>query len=252
MKKIDKKSTPFLLLNSLKAAIDSLNSILNENNLIIEKIDSDQYYFSTKDIDPKSTFTFSLEDISFKPQSSEITFLYHFSPANDTSLNSVSRREPVNTLLSHFKYWIDLIEAYNTIEISEEEKFFKQYEEEFETFFEIIDEDAETSPFEHEKQEFIFKYLEKFITKLQLESSTDPYLHTVIDEATIIQNNLQNLTKKQTIKSLSKIWAKTRKFGIKLLLDVLDVGKKEIIKTILTSGANHLSDLSHQLLNSIT
>ncbi|WP_415579131.1 hypothetical protein, partial [Flavobacterium psychrophilum] len=122
-----------------------------------------------------------------------------------------------------------------------------KYEEEFYSDFEILDEDAEVNPFEHDKQIFTYNLLEYVETELQKSNSEDEEIENLISETIALKNNLQNLTKKVVIRKMSIIFSKVKKKGLKLFLDIIDVAKKEIIKKALYGGIGEIEHLTNTL-----
>lgn len=240
MKQIDKKATPLATLKGLQGFLTEINNIANQNLLLIKKRDSDEFFFEALDVDSKSNFFFHVSDVEYS-KNVGVLFTSTYAPNNDTEISSIKRKNSHKGTIESFKNWIERLNAYNLIEISEEDRFKGQYEQEFEEIFEIIDEDAEINPFDIERQIFINKYLEGVIKKLQANNSEEHI--EIVQEVKKLQENLQNYTKKETVRSLSKIWAKIRKKGIKLLLDFYDVAKKEALKKLLYGGLDEAGSL---------
>lgn len=245
MKKIEKKKIPLIVLKSLKAALEGINKEANNHLDTITIIDDDTCFFLAKDIDEKSDFYFKVLDIV--PEKKRPLFLkYSFKPQSDMHIEAVQVSAATTDMMEHLKSWIKRVKAFNDIEINDDEKYLNQYKKEFEEYFEIIDEDAESTAFDEQRQIFIYKYLEFLITRLNENKEED--LHEVIGDAKNLQSTIQNKSKKETIRSLGKIWAKLRKKGIKLLSDFLDIAKKEGLKKILYGGLDEASDILNKLV----
>ena len=79
-----------------------------------------------------------------------------------------------------------------------------------------MDEDAEYTSFDLDKQLFIGSYLDNAILKLEsaITEENKEEIEDLIADANSLKTEQTQLTKKQVIKRLSKIWAKARKYGL--------------------------------------
>jgi hypothetical protein len=146
-----------------------------------------------------------------------------------------------------FLPWVSIIKRYSEIQFNEDDIFIKKYTEEFYEEFKIIDDDAEISPFNNEQQIAIYKLLSDVEQRLNNEAESNPKIEEVIEEIQDLKNKIQNSTKATVIKVLSKIFAKIKKHGIKLMIDIFDIAKKEAIKRVLSGGIDEISNTIHHL-----
>ena len=124
--------------------------------------------------------------------------------------------------------------------INKDNILLKEYEKEFYDAFEIIDDDADIKPYDLKTQVLIQNFLILSIKVLEKNKKENSYL---IQEAETLKNNIQNYTKRKTVKSLSLFLAKTRKKGLLLLKEILNVAKKELIKRGVNGGFDTIIDL---------
>jgi hypothetical protein len=110
----------------------------------------------------------------------------------------------------------------------------KQYEAEFISDFNIIDEDAEFTGYNLEQQLFIDEYLDR-VVKL-LDSHTDEnnkeQIKSINKDISELRKRLTVISKKQTIEALAKIWAKSRKIGFPIIKEIYIQVRNEIIKQL--------------------
>jgi hypothetical protein len=181
----------------------------------------------------------------FKPNlSSNYTPFFHFEymPQNTMNFDKQLINSTSNDVLEHVNNWIRILNEYHEISFSEDDYFVKKYEDEFYAEFDILEEDALTNPFENDKQIYLYNFLEYVSNELKKNDSNDPILLEIISDTVELKDNIQNFTKKNLIKKMSAIFARIKKFSLKLSMDIFDVAKKEIIKKCLYGG---LDDIHH-------
>ena len=242
---MNKRDYPLSLSKDIQKLINyiKLEVVKNENFIesnqnedyfiqIIDKLDS-RFYFRVFNPNQNSNF------VSF--------FNFQFAPENDASLKPLANNSDFENVVSYFQSWLKIVKEYNDVTFNEKDYFTKKYEEEFYAEFEILDEDAEINPFEHNKQIFIYKLLEYVETELKNSETKDEEIEILISETNELKKNLQNLTKKVVIRKMSIIFSKVKKKGLKLFLDIIDVAKKEIIKKALYGGIHEIEQWTNSL-----
>ncbi|MEI6949935.1 hypothetical protein V9K67_22300 [Paraflavisolibacter sp. H34] len=241
---MNKKNLPLSLLKDTDQLLKEFQKLTFENEDIIHKIDDDKSLLLFRDKEHPSFYF----QVTTPNQTSDHRSFFHFQfvPHNE---HSIERNATFNNALpevvKNFNYWISLLRQYNEINLSEEDFITQQYEEELFHEFEIVDDDAYIKPFEHEKQIFLYKLLTYVESELKKEDNRDVKIQELICETQDLKENIQNLTKKNVIRKLSKIFAKVKKHGIKLFQEVLNEAKKELIKKALSGGIDEISSLMH-------
>ena len=69
-----------------------------------------------------------------------------------------------------------------------------------------------------------------------------------MEDAEFLENNIQRLTKKDFIRRFSKLMSKAKMYGHKLLKDIFDAGKKEIIKRVISGPLDSAQDIFESVL----
>jgi len=210
---------------------DSVVLVKNTEHLIGE------YVILFEDIEP-SSFHFSVTDPHQEGDLRCFFYLQYF-PQDEYSLKSTKLNIDADSIFKHFDIWLSYLKRYSLISFSEEELFIKKYQEEFYQEFEILDDDADVNPFEHNKQLFILKFLTQVESELK-NSEQQEATKEIIQNVSNLRENIQNLTKRNAIKSLATIFAKIKKMSLKIFIDIVDVGKKELIKQALYGGYNEI------------
>ena len=242
---MNKRDYPLNLSKDIQRLINYINLEVVKNENFIKNIESKDYFVNITDkLDERFYFRV------YNPnQNNNLVSLFNFqfAPGNDSSLKPIASNNNFDSVVSYFQIWLKIIKDYNDITFNETDYFTKKYEEEFYSDFEIIEDDAETNPFEHNKQIFLYNLLEYVEKELQ-KNDSDEEIICLISETAELKNNLQNLTKKVVIRKMSIIFSKIKKKGLKLFSDIIDVAKKEIIKKTLYGGIQEIDHLTNHFL----
>jgi hypothetical protein len=241
---MNKRHYPLKLSKDIQRLINYIKLEVVKNENFIESVESKDYFIQITDkLDERFYFRV------YKPnQNNNLVsfFNFQFAPENENSLKPLALNNNFDHVASYFQSWLKIVKEYNDVTFTETDYFTKKYEEEFYADFEIIEEDAETNPFEHNKQIFLYNLLEYVERELQKNEGDEEITH-LISETTELKNNLQNLTKKVVIRKMSIIFSKVKKKGLKLFSDIIDVAKKEIIKKALYGGIQEIDHLTNYL-----
>ncbi len=217
------------------AVWQKIQPILDKHKHLFDPIDSPNFALVLFDKDAFVDNSFSFE-CGFQDESGN--FRIRYKPMN-YNLNFPSE-ELVNIdgLAHRLEVWLNILQAYaDTPTIYDNDPFVKNYEHEFAGFFQTADEDADTSAFDMPQQLLLAQYIDKAIEKLESHKESANVresfeLDNLIEDAKSLKGILTKLTKKQTFAKLNKFWAKSRKFSIDLIKDLLTEFKKEAIKTL--------------------
>jgi hypothetical protein len=237
---INPKNYPLVLAQDIEKVLREFKKLAAQNSDLIKEIDSESCLVYLQDSDHKD-FIFLINQPHQTRGKSHFHLVYH--PQNQMSFDQTNYDGEISEMANHFNTWIGILKAYERITLTEEDQFTKQYEDEFYQEFEIVDKDAETNPFEHRQQEALYKLLTYVEVQLIAIENKDSEIDKIIAETNDLKNNIQNLTKKRVIERLARIFAKIKKNGLKLFLDIIDVAKKEAIKKALYGGIDELTSL---------
>jgi hypothetical protein len=231
---MDKYNYPLTLAVEIETLLKYFREFTNEKSNLLELVDvnGSVVYVRYK---KKPDFFFQIHSPRQSPASGPL-FTVECLPKSQISLEKLVGSAGSKLAKSYFSNWHVILEGYESVKYREEDFFLEQYEEEFYADFELIDDDAETKPFEHQRQLFLYKFLDLIDARLDEEDASDEDIAEIKSDIAQLQSNIQNLTKKNATIKLSKIFAKAKKKGLKLISDIYDVGKKEIIKQALYKG----------------
>lgn len=228
---INKKTLPLKLIEDIQVLYEKFRVHANsKNGLILIKEDKDLKII-LHDIDPLSDFYFSISNPFFSREKSY--FKIDCKPANAISLEPFKNSVSPEGAFSYLQNWIGLIEKYNNIALTPNELLINQYEDEFFSGFEIIDDDAEFNSFDFPRQLLIQNFLQRTVEILNEDNSDNSEITAEVNE---LKDNIQNLTKKVIVRKLSRIFAIVRKKSLELCKKILIEAGKELFKKAISIG----------------
>ena len=223
-----KKNIPLKLLKQIEPKITKCKNLLTP----IIKTDA-LYHLIDKD---------SCSDFYFKIYPSNVVSQYicDFKPRHSQSTLPHKSEQTIEVLSKHLDNWLNIIYEYNATNSIYDDPILKQYQDEFEAEFNLVDEDAEDVSFDLDKQLYLDSYLEIVIIKLESykTESKENSINTIqienlINETNTLRNEQTKLNKKEVVNRLSKLLAKARKHGLIFFKEIFVEFKKELINVII-------------------
>lgn len=225
-----KKEVPLAVLRAIEPKL----SKLAECGIIVERIpslvlrlvdsvDKESIFFEITAINQSNAL--SRLELKYKPKSNVNTFV-------NESIIDTKNFEDV------FKYWVSIVEGYNSVKSLFDDPILKQYADDFYTEFESADPDATTASFNLKQQLLLDSALSQVIQVLDehtIEANKE-IIAEIIEEAEEIQNTVTENTKQETLSKMSKLFARIQKVGIKVIKHVAPIIEKEIIGAVIKSG----------------
>lgn len=239
MEKYNARNYTLSVARDIEKVLKLLRELHLKNSNLIQVLNNEQiFYFQDK---LHNDFYFFISDPQRDIGAKKTGFSITFAPQDEEYSNCVTYFSDLEGIVKYFNHWVSLIKDFNNVSLTEEQQFLKFYEDEFFSEFEIIDEDSSSIPFENEQQVFLYKFLTFVSDKLKEEKNNDPVLLEIISETNELRSSIQNLNKNEVVKRISSIFARIKKFSLKLSMDIFDVAKKEIIKKCLYGGIDEIS-----------
>lgn len=229
MIKIDKKKVPLDVLYAIKDLRNQLKDIAEQNKDLIEFKELPDWIFFSLDKDQNSNFYFRVSDYEQNESDRKTYFKVEALPTYTSMLTPYVSKTLTQKIVETFSTWITLLKNYNEIQLSDEQVLEKKYEEEFLEYFDILDTDAEIEPFEIKQQIFLNDFIDYTITELKKDVHQDIEIAEIILQAETFKKNIPLETKRESIRSLSKIFAKIRKRSIPL---IKKIGKTFVDKLV--------------------
>ena len=257
---IDKSKHSLALLRGIEQITDSLEELELKYSGIIEEVTSIRpaqimmpgvgylgYVISFAPVNKSLDFYFELRAV--KDMGKGVTdYLVAFKPRSEAINDEYVINGPFHSATAMFEGWIKLIVAYNSVRLSRKDKYAAESAQQFYDDFELVDEDANTAPFDNDKQVVVYKLLDFVKDRLeQAEGVDDEQVQEIIQEIKTLQAHIPAITKAALLKEVSKIYAKVKAFSMQTFVAVYDVAKKEVIKSALYGGLNEANIFFHNL-----
>ena len=221
------------LKDFFKEEINKRSDTLNISNETLTTIKIEDY-------DKDSTFSFELKE-SLK-ESGKPFYVIEYNPMNSRVLDPIQEKLEENKVKESFIQWVNIVDEYNKINLDPDDQILNAYVEEFYVEYEIIDDDSSVKPFNLEQQQFLDNFLES-VQKTLNKHTDDDEIQTLIEETTEIRENLTRETKKRIINRISRLVSKIRIKGLKLLGEIINEAKKELIKRIITGSLDGIENI---------
>lgn len=162
------------------------------------------------------------------------------SAANADEHMFFTTKEGVETSLAE---WAKLAIRYREIHSELSNDFETTYIKEFETIFNVPDENADKVAFEHEHQDVIYEYLEQVKLRLnRIQDLSDEVKNELIKDVDRIISTLSTNTKKEVTSKMAKFAAKLKVKGYKFFKEVLGGAVKKITTDGLIKGIKYIGE----------
>jgi hypothetical protein len=221
-----KKKVPIKILKELEPYVKS------EYDFVKIRKKKDRL-LSLVDRDIESDFFFELT--KYEVQNSKLIVTILRKPKNELSNEEFTERVAIEHLKVRFESWLKIIESYENVDNYFDDPILKAYQNEFFESFKILDEDAETTPFEIKQQLAIEQHLNTIIDVIENEEESDESLE-IIEESIKLKKDLGKLTKTETFNKMCLIWGKLRKYSFQTLKVIMTKGTEKLIEYSVTKG----------------
>ncbi|WP_111309857.1 hypothetical protein [Confluentibacter sediminis] len=225
-----KKKLPITILKSLE-------SFVNLTGEKFKTIDPKENLLFVLDIDNTSDFYFKIEQYK-KMQNGSFQFLMDRKPTNENDNGNNRGWIEIKNLETQFKFWLNLLDQYETTESFFDDPILKSNAERFFQKFMIIDENADKETFELEQQLFLEEYLDNSkekLKKLKEKESPEKIIEIeILEKETVeIKNALTTESKKKIMVRLSKFWGRAQKTGLQVIKEIFVSVTTELAKRLM-------------------
>lgn len=219
-----------------------LDKVLAGNlNLIKAVIEKDTVVTFKEKSDPKSPFYFKVESVNTK-SNTKTSYTVSFVPSNRENFHPTRHAVHLDALQKNISTWLELLKEYNKESIIFEDTITQKYYEELEPEIRIIDEDAETAPFNFKQQEFVLSFLQK--AKNLIESNrneeNEKEANEIVEDIQEAEKSVSKSTKSENVSRIRKIIAKAYKFRHDLGKELLIEFTADLIKLLAGAAAASL------------
>lgn len=202
------------------------------------------------DKDPDSDFQFVIEKYK-KTDKGAFTLLLNQKPRNQNEHGNHQTWLDVTALTKQFDTWVKLLDEYEKVDSFFDDPIAKGFKDQFYAEFELIDDEAETTPLTTTQILLLDNYLDKVDIKLR-DLTTDENKSDINDiqvEIKSLRENLTTKSKKWVVERLSKVWAKIAKQGTDFIKEFLSESKKELIKQGVKGLIDFVKEKGPELFN---
>ena len=218
---------PLALTSDIKKTYEKFRTEISRHSETVRIETDENLEISARGLGGNDHFYFHVFSPEQNINKSKIDYSIEFSPKNTSTVNAMNSKTTGTNLQKLLTNWIGYLKRYNEIQIHPTDSIDEQYEQEFDDWFEIVDDDADTNAFNAEQQLLIQNIIDKSVTLLIKEGveEDDP----VIKEANWLKSKLGTYTKRQVVQCVKKIYPKLRKKGLDMTKKVYDIWTTEMI-----------------------
>lgn len=233
LKQEDFKNYPITQLEQLKAIVDDFNNVLSSKSEYISESflnNENEIMSRLEPINKNFDFYFNIVNFKFDEKGTLLFYLDVY-PEKPNILSSYKGYGTYNVLRLLYSVWSENIVKYHLIKF--EDKIYEDYKNEIYQGIKILDENANSIPFDLEQQILFNNYLNS-AKKLLIERHSFEPSDEIIQEIETLKSELTRLPKNSVMMKLSSILAKGKKFSLEVFNDMLkdfakDVFKKQLI-----------------------
>lgn len=211
-------------------------------DLIQFKRDDNTYYcFVESDKNSKNFFRIFIDGSKRIGNFDRSKYAFELKPSSSSNAKPAILQTSLNELGGQFQNWIKLIRDIHETPSVLDDNFVKQYAEFYYNEFKMVDEDADTSPFDPNQQDLVEVYLLSLSGAIvnsghKLAETTK---NELLSDIKIIQENLGTTTKSQVMKGITKVFGKLYKTSKSLAKEIVTEAKKHLIEKLVEFGIEY-------------
>lgn len=217
------------------------------NRDIIQKKNEDNTYYSFVETDLKSKNYFKVFIDGTKRLSGydKKFFAHEWKPVDSARATHSARQGSIQEVSAQFDKWVKLIREINETQSVHDDIYSKFYSDFYFNEFKIVDNDADTSPFNPDQQDLIELYIDSLSNAI--ESSTgqlDDIIKTeLISEIKEIKLALNTSTKTKVMQRITKVFGKLYTKSKPFAKEIIAEAKKRLIKKLFDLGIEYGSKI---------
>lgn len=242
---ITKKDIPFDLLRTIEPIAQA-----NLDLVLFKKEDNTYYSFVETDNNSRNFFKIFVDGSKRIGNYDKSKYAFEYKPANTTTAKHSLSQATVKELEAHFQSWLKLIRDIHETPSVHDDNFVRQYADFYYNEFKIIDEDADTSPFDPDQQDLVEVYLLSLSSAIEQsgEKLPEPAKKELLNDIQLIQTTLSTTSKSQVMKRVTKVFGKLYKTSKTLAKEIVIEARKQLIKKLIELGIEY----GPKLLETIT
>jgi hypothetical protein len=172
-------------------------------------------------------------EIGFQDDSNNYTIKYK--PFHPSHVREQEVKVAEKTIIEKLEEWFSILQQYNEVKTPYDDPLVEQYSKEFMQDLKFTDPQAGFVSFNLNEQLLLDSYLTEVKQVLidykeDAQESSISEIEKIEFETQALQAALPRLTKNQTLEMLVRIWARTRRYSLQMLKDVIQEFRKEGLK----------------------
>ncbi|GGA82188.1 hypothetical protein [Puia dinghuensis] len=209
------------------------------------------FYIRLHDLTAGGRFSYTIENPQMDSSKRSVVFV-EYTPRHASDNGKYNAIIEIGSVELSIYRWLDLIIAYYNVSLDPTDRFLETYQEEFREEFSCLDEDADVSPFGDVQQKLLTWWLEAIEEVVVETDAPEDRKSAIVTDIKELKQRIPSLTKNQTIKLLSRIFAKIKLTGQNTLIVVKQEGPKVLVKLAIERGVKFTQDHLPQALHWIT
>ncbi len=227
---ITKKDIPFDLLQTIEP-------IVQVNLDLVKLIKDDVTFYNFVETDQNSSNYFKIYIDGAKKISNFAggNFVVEWKPGATTRVKSSLSQLDIKKLGVAFQDWLILLRKINDTPSVHDDNFVNKYSNYYFNEFKLVDDDANSSPFDPNEQDFIEGYLHSLASAIEQsdDTLTEEAMQELLNDIREIEITLPSSTKNQVLKGITKVFGKLYKASKVLAKEIVVEAKKHLIKGLI-------------------
>jgi len=233
---ITKKDIPLNLLKAIEEIAQSNLDIIKFN-----KEDNTYYLFVETDKDSKNFFKILIDGSKVIGNYEKKHFAYQWKPIDASSALQGITQSSLEGVTKQFETWVKLIRTLHETLSVHDDNFANFYSNFYFEEFKIVDDNANTEPFNPDQQDLVELYIDALaIAIMSSVGQMDEIQKTeLISEINEIKLELPTSTKTKVMKKITKIFGKLYKTSKPFAKEIILEAKKQLIKKLIELGIEY-------------
>lgn len=233
---ITKKDIPLDLLRIIEPIAQS-----NLDLIQFKREENTYYLFVEVDSNSNNFFKIFIDGSKCISNYDWSKYAFQCKPANNSVTKHIVSQTTLEDIGERFKKWIQLIRDIHETPSVHDDNFIKQYTEFYYKEFQIVDADADISPFDPRQQDLVEHFLLTLANAIKKsKTELDETLRAeFISDIHVIQGSLSTTTKNQVIKAISKVFGKLYKSSRGFAKEMVTEMRKNLIKKLIELGIEY-------------
>lgn len=235
-KNINKYDYPLYVLNSLQQFKNGIRQKVRKTDGLVEIVDEDDLTVVIQIFNPQSNFYFLTEEIKFG--NNKVYYPVKYVPKNSLGIEVYTQQLLLPDLFKHFDQWVKILRDYDNVKLVPDDRWKKEYEDQFFAEFEIIDDNADSEPFTSDQQIWIDTGLERIEQFLITSGEPEEVTKPILERIQKLRKKLPTLSKKEVVRKISEIYAWMQRKAFPVMKKV----KQELIKQLIKRAVDGTLD----------